>query len=787
MKLDAHLIAKTRPMANPENIVLWGDMRVTVLADRLFRLEKDEEKIFCDEATEAVWFRDMAPVPFTKEEKDGKLFVSTEKATLVLGEGREDSYVILNDKAVALDNAENLRGTYSTLDRCNGNLYRNDDGSQTEIALDMGVASRNGVAVLDYTRSSVLTEEGVIRKMRQDSLDLYIFAYGKDFRAAVRAFYMICGDTPKIPRYALGNWWSRYYEYTDREYLNVLRRMEDRDIPITVATVDMDWHWNTSNLDKAKGITAAGKNDPYHGGASGWTGYSWNTDLFPDYKAFLKKVKDQGYAITLNLHPATGVRWFEDMYEEMATAMGIDPKTEETVKLDFSDPRFINAYFKILHKPYEHDGVDFWWIDWQQGPRAKAAGIDIMWVLNHYHTMDNGKEHTPLILSRYSGLGAHRYPLGFSGDTHTTWKTLDYLPYFTANATNVGFTWWSHDIGGHMGGGKDNELYVRSVQFGVFSPINRLHSTSADYYTKEPVAYMNGTGLVAEEFLRLRHRMIPYLYSAMLDTHENGKALIEPMYYEYPECEEAYHCPNQYLFGGELLVAPVTTKGDEKGMAKTTVWLPEGKWTDIFTGDVYDGGRTVDMVRFLDTIPVLAKEGGFFVLDTKKHTNDISAPTHLQVMAFNGNGEYLFREDEAVTAFTAKAENGKQTVSVRASEHAITRKMTLELRNITDGNVTVYADGEKIDADVNADGYLIVTLDEVKPNVTYTVDVEFEYCARAYRNARYLSALTRIEAGTDYKDMLWNLREKDDAVLRAAILLDAVLTENEKIRLTESW
>jgi hypothetical protein len=273
----------------------------------------------------------------------------------------------------------------------------------------------------------------------------------------------------------------------------------------------------------------------------------------------------------------------------------------------------------------------------------------------------------------------------------------------------------------------------------------------------------------------------------MLDTHENGKALIEPMYYEYPEYEEAYRCPNQYFFGGELLVAPVTTKGDEKGMAKTTVWLPEGKWTDIFTGDVYEGGRTVDMVRFLDTIPVLAKEGGFFVLDTKKHTNDISAPTHLQVMAFNGNGEYLFREDEAVTTFTAKAENCKQTVSVRASEHAITRKMTLELRNITDGNVTVYADGEKIDADVNADGYLIVTLDEVKPNVTYTVDVEFEYCARAYRNARYLSALTRIEAGTDYKDMLWNLREKDDAVLRAAILLDAVLTENEKIRLTESW
>ncbi len=787
MKLDSHLIAKTRPMANPQNIILWNDMRVTVLAARLFRVEKDEERIFCDEATEAVWFRDMPPVPHTKEEKDGKLFVSTEKATLVLGETREESYVILDGKEIPLDNAENMRGTYTTLDACNGNLCRTNDGSLKEIQLDMGVVSKNGVAVLDYTKSSVLTEEGIIRKTRQDSLDLYIFAYGKDYRAAVRAFYMICGDTPKIPRYALGNWWSRYYAYTDCEYLNVLRRMEERDIPITVATVDMDWHWNTSNLDKAKGITASGKNDAYHGGASGWTGYSWNTDLFPDYKAFLKKVKEKGYAITLNLHPATGVRWFEDMYEEMAEAMGVDPKTEAPICLDFSDPRFINAYFKVLHKPYEHDGVDFWWIDWQQGPRAKAAGIDIMWVLNHYHTMDNGKEHTPLILSRYSGLGAHRYPLGFSGDTYTTWETLNYLPYFTANATNIGFTWWSHDIGGHMGGAKDNELYVRSVQFGVFSPINRLHSSSADYYTKEPCAYMGGTGLVAEEFLRLRHKMIPYLYSAMLDTHENGKALVEPMYYEYPHHAEAYHCPNQYLFGGELLVAPVTEKSDEKGMAKISVWLPEGKWTDIFTGDVYEGGRTVDMVRWLDTIPVLAKEGGFFVLDAKKHTNDISVPTHLQVMAFNGDGEYLFREDGAVTRFASKAENGKQTICIKASENAIARKMTLEFRNITDGKTTVYADGKVIDADVNADGYLIVTLDEVKPNVNYTVEVEFEVDAKAYRDARYLSALTRIEVGTDYKGGLWKLREESDASLRAAVLLDAMLTENEKIRLTESW
>ena len=790
--LDKHLIAKTRPFANPENTVLWKDFRVTVLADRLFRIEKDEERVFCDEATEAVWFRDMEPVAFRKECTDDTLTVKTGAAELVLSENFEESYVVLNGTRVMLDNAQNLGGTYCTLDRCNGNMFVELDGSEAPIKLDMGVASKNGVAVLDYTKSSVLQADGMLRKTRRDSLDAYVFAYGRDYRAAVRAFYMICGSTPKLPRYSLGNWWSRYYEYTDREYINVMDRMEERDIPITVATVDMDWHWNTHNIRNKKDIE---KNMPiekrsggYYGGYSGWTGYSWNTDLFPNYKAFLKKLHSKGYAVTLNLHPADGVRWFEDMYAEMAKEMGIDPATEKRVELDFTDDKWINAYFKVLHKPYEKDGVDFWWIDWQQGPRAKAAGIDIMWVLNHYHTLDNAKEKTPLILSRYSGLGAHRYPLGFSGDTHTTWKTLSYLPYFTATASNVGFTWWSHDIGGHMGGEKNNELYLRSVQFGVFSPINRLHCTSAEFCTKEPVFYPNGTGLIAESFLRLRHAMIPYLYSAMILTNEEGRALIEPMYYEYPNEEEAYKCPSQYMFGSELLVAPVTAPGDEKGMAKTEVWLPEGKWTDIFTGDVYEGGRRVDMVRFMDSIPVLAKEGAFFPLDARKHTNKADVPDKLRVMAFNGNGEYTLHEDGASTRFVSKQDACKQTVLFEATENSIERDIKFEFRNIPDGKVTVLADGHPIRAEIKSDGFLSVSIDSALPGVIYIVEVEFTEDALGYRNARYLDALTRIEAKTAEKEKLWALHSIEDSKeLMRKIFTDGELTENEKIRLTESW
>jgi hypothetical protein len=118
--LDAHLIAKTRPQVRPENVVLFGDFRVSVLADRLFRIEKDEKREFCDEATEAVWFRDMAPVPFTVKEVDGGVDIETESVTLALRENFEASYVLIDGEQRPLNNEGNLRGTYSTLDRCNG-------------------------------------------------------------------------------------------------------------------------------------------------------------------------------------------------------------------------------------------------------------------------------------------------------------------------------------------------------------------------------------------------------------------------------------------------------------------------------------------------------------------------------------------------------------------------------------------------------------------------------------------------------------------------------------------
>ena len=788
MPLHKRLIAKTAPVALAENTVRFADYRITVLADRLFRVEKDATGAFNDAATQSVWFRNMPAQRFTAKEENGRLVVTTACATLTIAPDFAECTVELDGIVHPLANdADNLKGTSRTLDGYNGE-YSIFDGHRKQ--LRDGVCSKGGVAVVDDTGTLCLGDDGQLTPAAANEKDVYVFAFGRDYRAAVVALYAITGRAPMLPRYAMGNWWSRYHRYTDEEYLWLMDKFEEAKIPLTVATVDMDWHYANFVVED-KRILADGKAtadrgcvyDPAHPRRLGWTGYSWNKALFPDYKSFLKDLRDRNLHVTLNLHPRDGVRYFEDMYPEMATAMGMDPAKEHPVEFDISDPRFINAYFDVLHRPYEEDGVDFWWIDWQQGTTSRMVGLDPLWALNHYHFLDNGDRNVrPLIMSRYCGVGSHRYPVGFTGDTTITWESLAYIPYFTATASNIGYTWWSHDIGGHMYGIKDDELYLRYVQFGVFNPINRLHSSDCPVYTKEPWAFKNGVGELATEALRLRHRLIPYLYSCNHDTHQNGIALCEPIYYRHPENERAYAARNQYYFGPSLLVAPVTTPAVAKGLSKTDVFLPEGFYTDIFTGDTYDvpaGGATYEMVRPLDSIPVLAMAGSVLPLGLDEG-NDCGNPHRLEAKIFNGNGSYDLFEDEgeatAFTHFTLTHKGNVQTVTVTAEGDdgviPADRTLILTFPNIEVHNqgyvndpvawarrdlckVTVLKNGKPTEAKVEAFGIVRVTLKDFDPTATYTVAVEHE----------------EIDALERFKRLFWN----------KILFVEATVAEKEKL------
>ena len=703
--LEKHLIATCSPKATEENVVFWKDYRVTVLSDRLFRVERGT---FTDEASQAVWFRDMPKNSFTVQRGEKTLVIATPAVALIVKEKWEDCRVVIDGKRKQLNNRGNLLGTFRTLDCCNGKTFVKQVYTPNEethpVPLGIGVCSKSGVAVLDDSDTLLLKEDGELVSREEGAFDKYVFAFGKDYRGAVKALYFIGGNVPMIPRFALGNWWSRYHVYTDRSYLKLLNRFEERGVPLSVATIDMDWHYSDF-VDEEKGITASGKNTPYYGGNNGWTGYSWNKKLVPDYQGFLQQIKQKDLKITLNLHPADGVRWWEDCYEAFALAMGKDPSTQEKIPFDIGNPEFVNNYFAILHKPYEKDGVDFWWIDWQQGTDSGKVGLDPLWALNHYHTLDNAKGHeTPLILSRYCGAGAHRYPLGFTGDTYISWETLDYLPYFTATASNVGYTWWSHDIGGHMQGTRDEELYVRFLQFAVFNPINRLHSCNHVTITKEPWYYQNGCGEIAKKQLIFRHQLVPYLYSSAYRTHKDGLALVEPLYYEYPDQNEAYSFKNEYFFGSQLLVAPITKRGGKDGYASVDAWIPNGEWTDIFTGETYRGGGVKKLRRTLDSIPVLAKEGAVLPLASASEKNGCPLPQTLIVNVYRGTGAFTLYENEGeeqlFTHFENTGDEGKQTLSVtfEGNPDILKEGRTLKIvfANLPEGKISVSANGEEV-------------------------------------------------------------------------------------------
>ncbi len=694
-KLNDHLIAKTFPVALKENIIIKDGYRITLLTPSLVRLEVQKDNKFNDYATQVFWNRNLPVVDYKIKEDLASLQIITSKVAFYFDKGvGKITKVLLSSKWVDCDNKNNLGGTCRTLDFRIG-----------AVGIGNGLLSRDGVSV--YEDDSLLLIDGRTASKQYKGSDTYIFAYGNSYRECLKDFYAISGKVPMLPKYVLGNWWSRYKAYSQEEYIALMERFEKENIPLTVATIDMDWHW--VDVNERFNTNYKGNFFVY---PPGWTGYSWNTELFPDYRTFLKWLGDHNYAITVNLHPAAGIRSFEDCYEAMAKGMGIDPKSKQDIPFDLSDNNFINNYFDAVHRPFEKEGVDFWWIDWQQGKKSTVADLDPLWALNHYHFLDKSSSNVRgVILSRYSGLGSHRYPLGFSGDTFVYWKNLKFQPYFTSTASNVGYGWWSHDIGGHQLGVSSEEMYLRWLQFGVFSPVNRLHSTSHDLLGKEPWYRSAPIRELSNKFLRLRHALIPYIYTMNYLSHTEGRSLCEPMYYSYPDSEMSYTVPNQYTFGTELIVSPVVSPNDKTlNMAKTEVWLPEGRYTDIFTGKIYQGGRKYIMFRDIDSIPALAKEGAIIPL-AQTTDNSIDNPAKLELLIYRGNNSFTLYEDDGISYDFEQGKFAKTEYAIKEDKDTITfdiakvfgdpslvpakRSYTLCFKDIVKGDISI--DGKKID------------------------------------------------------------------------------------------
>lgn len=753
---------KTNPAATGENVIAGTCYRISVLTEGLIRLEYRKDGCFEDRPTQMAWNRDFKPAGYRLIKTEDGIEIITKRVHIIYNEQEFSRHglsiqVLGNLSAYHSiwhysEDIHDLKGTARTLDEVDG---------KTE--LESGVLSRFGYSVIDDSRSMILTEDGWVEARKGEGEDLYFFGYGHDYLDCLKDFYYLTGRTPMLPRFALGNWWSRYYKYTEESYLALMDRFEQEAIPFTVAVIDMDWHL----VDV----------DPKYG--SGWTGYTWNREFFPDPERFLQTLHRRGMRTTLNVHPADGVQAYEEMYEDMAKDLGVDWEHEDPVCFNITDPDFLEAYFQYLHHPYEKMGVDFWWIDWQQGGNSRIPGLDPLWMLNHYHFLDSGRDgKRPMTFSRYAGPGSHRYPVGFSGDTITTWDSLEFQPYFTANASNIGYGWWSHDIGGHMRGYKDDEMEARWTQFGVFSPIMRLHSSCSEFNGKEPWRFKKETEAVMGDFLRLRHRLMPYLYTMNFRASCMAEPLIMPMYYKHPEAVEAYEVANQYYFGSEMIVVPVTApRIGQINEAKVRVWIPEGTCIDFFSHMVYEGGRVMELYRPLETIPVLVKAGGVIPMTDDIGAADVTAnPEMLRIRIFGGaDGAFTLYEDDNETCNYEQGvcvttdmkfdwEGEKQSFTIASAVGAVKlipekRNYILEFAAVTDAECSVTLNGgetacrKSYDADSRT---LTLEIDQV--STAKTLVVRFETSMKLSENPvekLVFEFLNQAEIEFEIKEMLF--------------------------------
>jgi alpha-glucosidase len=632
-----------KSQADPAAITVSGQARFTVLTPALLRLEWSPSSTFEDRAS-LTFVNRLLPVPkFTKESADGWLVIRTDELTLRYKEGsgefKPDNLSIefksgdrVQTWRPGLKNEGNLRGTARTLDGVSGSC-----------PLEPGLLSRDGWSLVDDSPRPLFTDDKpawVTGRPAARHQDWYFFGYGRDYTRLLGDYTKVAGRIPLPPKFAFGVWWSRYWAYTADELKQLVQDFEANQVPLDVMVVDMDWH------------------------KEGWTGYTWDLKNFPDPQGFLEWMHERGLRVTLNLHPHEGVRAHEQIFPEFAKRMGVDAKSTQQIPFDCADPKYMDLYFKLLHHPLEKQGVDFWWIDWQQGAKTQVEGLDPLFWLNHRHWMDMLENperagQRPLIFSRWGDLGSHRYQIGFSGDTFCNWASLAFQPYFTATASNVAFAYWSHDIGGHQPGLVAPELYARWIQFGAVSPALRTHTTknpaAERRIWKFPQPYFD----VMREAFNFRYSMLPYLYTAARQSFDTGVGMGRPLYYAWPQLDDAYAHGESYMLGDDLLVTPVTQPGS--ALAHTTavhMWLPPGDWVRWSTGEELQGPREIDLLVPLEETPIFVRAGAIIPRRTPAQriakvgralVLDVFPGAEGHTRVYDDDGESINYEDQGFT------------------------------------------------------------------------------------------------------------------------------------------
>lgn len=695
-----------------ERTLVVGKTRFVFLTSWAVRVERSPTLVFEDRptlifSTREEFLANEAPVRVDVEVDGGVLTLTTFRMRLRYGNERE-SYTISPELSSATLVADIKKGeawvTWKQGRRNLGNLFgtrRTLDHTDGEADLEPGLLSRSGWSEVDDTLSPTL-EGGKVygelswareRSQMTGYKDIYLFGYGHNMKEMLQTYVNLAGRVPIPPRFSLGLWWSRWWPYSDQEFKDLVKEFKENKVPLDVLVVDMDWHLTAYELMNMGYADLSGQ-------PLGWTGYTWNRTLFPEPEKFLTWCHDRGLRTTLNLHPAGGVQPWEDVYPTIAKAMGVDPdpKARQFVAFDIADQKFATAYFDHVLRPLERQGVDFWWLDWQQENVTTIANLNPTIWLNHVFFQDMERRRPQvipqrpnprgIIFHRWGGLGSHRYQVGFSGDVTTSWPSLRFQVYFTLTAANVAFGHWSHDIGGFLSRVRTPpELFTRWVQWGAVSAVFRTHAWRKEYLERRIWKYPARHFLAMREAIRFRFSLVPTLYSLNRLFYDTGIAPIYPLYYDYPKDDRAYDYSTQFKLGPDMVVSPVVDEMSKEGGVHQPVFIPTGTWVEWHTGVSLTGPVEVQRFEALEDLPIYIRAGTplFMAIpasNIEETSQDPTVITFFPGPELASGSAHLYQDDGLTTDYKQKtAEEGgfaKSTVTAECNLPSASCRFYLE-------------------------------------------------------------------------------------------------------------
>ncbi len=640
-------------ISNPSAVFKGSNYRITVLSEILLRLEFDEAGKFEDRPTEFAKFRNFEVPKFEKQENDKLITISTEYFRLTYTKGKpfvgtmfaQDANlkVTLNgtDKEwyYGHDESRNFGAYINNIDTRSPYLTQAEKMLEEKnksknllkkIESFKGLYSTDGFASIDDSKSLIIDEKGYLIRDDRQRIDIYLFMYKRSFGKCLNDYFKLSGYPPLIPRYSLGIWWNKTKPYSLKDIQELIQKFNKYQIPLSVLLLGQNWHIKDSNnMQLYK------------------SGFTFNPEYFSKPEELTTYLHDRGIKLGLNIDPGEGIHTHERNYDELASDLGI--KEKQIIPFNVLEKRFISAYLNRLITPLYNNGVDFFWVDYYPKERKKLNILNY-YQFNDFKRMTNVR---PLIISRLADVAPHNYGIHYSGETLVSWDTLDKLPEVNSSGSNLGLSWWSHDIGGYKNGMENSDLYLRYVQLGTFSPIFRLSSEEGHYYKRVPWKWDIKTFTIVKDYCLLRHRLIPYIYGEAYKYHKSGLPLIQPLYYLIPEIYDEVEFKNEYFFGTELLVAPITKPKDSiMNRSVKRIYLPPGTWYDFKTGKRFIGDKRYYLFYKDEDYPVFAKSGSIICLaDLEENINTTNPPKTLEVHVFPGKSNiYNLYEDDGVSS-----------------------------------------------------------------------------------------------------------------------------------------